>query len=127
MCAVPLQALIDVYKAMPSKPKIHIMSPPPLYRDGVYGMLQTAINTDLQRLVPEVAAANGLDAPIDLYGLFQGECPISYGTPGVAANATDVFCDWIGHDGTDACHPNNEGYGRIAELVWQIIKRSETE
>ena len=88
-------------------------------------MLQTAINTDLPRLVPKVAAANGLDEPIDLFGLFQGECPIKYGTPGVAPNGTDVVCDWVGANGADGCHPNNEGYGRIAELVWQLIKRSD--
>ena len=118
------RALIEVFTGMPSKPAVHIMSPPPLYRDGVYGMLQSAINSDLQTLVPKIAKDNNLDAPVDLFALFEGECPIKYGTPGIASNATDVPCDWIGAGGKDGCHPNNEGYGRLAELVWQIIKRS---
>ena len=86
--------------------------------------MQVAVNSDLQRLVPKVAKDNGLAPPIDLFGLFQGECPIASGTPGHAPNATDVVCDWVGANGADGCHPNNEGYGRLAELVWQLITRS---
>lgn len=36
-------ALISVFKRMPSKPAIFLMRPPPLYRDGVYGMLQVRL------------------------------------------------------------------------------------
>jgi lysophospholipase L1-like esterase len=37
--------MLASFKSMPSKPKVFVMVPPPLYRDGVYGMNQTVINT----------------------------------------------------------------------------------
>ena len=51
------------------------MRPPPLYRDGVYGMEQTAINTDLQALVPQVARENNLGDAIDLFKVDNGFYP----------------------------------------------------
>ena len=114
-------ALIAVFRRLPSRPRILLMTPPPLYRDGRYDMMQTAINTDLPRLVPRVAAANGLAPPIDLFGAFERHCPVAAGTPGHAPNASDVPCDWIGCGGVDACHPDNVGYGVIARAVRDAI------
>ena len=63
---------------------------------------------------------------IDVYSLFQRQCPVVGGTPGHPPNATDVPCDWIGWCsgvnsteclGIDGCHPNDVGYAKIAELV----------
>ena len=114
-------ALIDVFKSMPSQPTLLLMTPPPLYRDGRYGMLQYVINTELPRLVPAAAAAKGLDAPIDLFSMYERHCPILSGTPGHPPNATDLPCDWIGCGGVDACHPDNAGYGQIARVVREAI------
>ena len=114
-------SLINIFKSLASSPRIHIMTPLPLYKDGRYGMLQTAINTDLPRLVPAVATANALPPPIDLFALFQKHCPIRSGTPGHPPNATDQPCDWIGCGGVDACHPNNEGYSQLAAAVMAVV------
>ena len=115
------QAMINVFEAMPSKPRVRIMVPPPLYQDGVYGMMQTVINTDLPQLVPRIAADGGLAEPIDLFALFQRHCPVRAGTAGYPPNATDVPCDWIGSGGVDACHPDNVGYGMVAKAVRDAI------
>jgi len=115
-------ALIGVFSAMASKPHVLIMTPPPLYKDLRYNMLQTAINTDLPRLVPKVATDNHLAPPIDLFDVFQGHCPVVGGTPGHPSNATDTPCDWIGCGGVDACHPSNVGYAQVAKAVHDAIR-----
>ena len=113
--------LIEAFNQMASNPTILIMTPPPLYRDGRYGMLQTAINSDLPRLVPTVAKTARLAPPVDLFGLYEAHCPIASGTPGHAPNATDEPCSWIGCGGVDACHPDNVGYGKVAAAVRDAI------
>ena len=93
--------------------------PPPLYQDGAYGMNQTVINTlfpgDGAAGVKTLAKASGLDAPIDLFSLWEGHCPVLGGTPGHPNNKTHVLCDWIATG--DACHPSNEGYTQLAKAV----------
>jgi len=117
--------MIASFAAMKSKPKIYLMVPPPLYRDGTYGMNQTVINT-LFPAVDGPAAVRTIDKellqpPIDLYSLFQAHCPVSGGTPGHAPNKSLVVCDWIARGGTDACHPDDLGYGKIAQAVREAI------
>merc|ERR1719498_1847016 len=111
---------------MRSKPQIYLMIPPPLYQDGRYGMNQTVINTLFPTAsgaasVRQLAKEMNLTAPIDLFTVFQDHCPVSGGTPGHAANTTVVLCDWIAGGGHDACHPNDTGYGKIAEAVKAAI------
>lgn len=118
--------MVASFGAMPSKPNILLMVPPPLYRDGTYGMNQTVINTLFPATagpaaVRTLAKAAGLPEPIDLFSLFEGHCPVSGGTPGHPENKTLVTCDWIARGGTDACHPNDTGYGKIAEAVKAAI------
>jgi lysophospholipase L1-like esterase len=115
------KALIEIFKAMPSKPEVHIAIPPPLYRDGVYGMLQEVVNTELPKLIPTIARDNGLAAPVDVFSLFQTHCPVTAGTPGHPPNSTDVVCDWIGSGGRDACHPDDYGYLQLAKAVRAAI------
>ena len=38
-------AMAKSFLQMPSKPKLCVMMPPPLYKDGVYDMNQSVINT----------------------------------------------------------------------------------
>ena len=119
-------AMLASFAALPSKPKIHIMVPPPLYYDGCYGMNQTVINSVFPLEVPAIARANGLTAPpIDLFTLFQGGCPVVGGTPGHPNNATDVYCDWVGSGGRDGCHPDNTGYGKVAQTVQAALLADE--
>jgi len=114
-------AMVASFQAMASKPVVYIMVPPPLYKDGRYGMNQTVINSifpgDSPAGIRSIAKAAGLPAPIDLYSLFQSHCPVVGGTPGHAANSTDTYCDWVGSGGRDGCHPDNTGYRQIAAAV----------
>ena len=124
------QAMAKSFLGMPSKPKVFVMVPPPLYRDGTYGMNQTVINTLFPGGGPAgvrtIAAALKLPASqvIDIYSLMQQHCPVVGGTPGHAQNSTDVYCDWIGSGGKDACHPNDIGYGQLAAAVRRAIAGS---
>jgi len=126
---VDYKAMIDTFKNLSSQPKIYLMVPPPLYEDGAYDMNQTAINSvfpgDGPAGVRTLAKASGLDAPIDLFSLWEGHCPISGGTPGHPANKTHVPCDWIAKG--DACHPSNEGYGKLAAAVAAKITNAPSE
>ena len=74
-----------------------------------------------------IAAKAGLPPPIDLFFLFEKHCPVTGGTPGHAANDTDVNCDWVGSGGTDGCHPNDIGYGQVAALVAAAITQQPPE
>lgn len=123
---VDYAAMVKSFQAMSSKPNIYLMVPPPLYQDSRYGMNQTVINTLFPSAsgaasVRQLATDLKLVAPIDLYTLFQGHCPVVGGTPGHPENKTDVPCDWIAGGGRDACHPNNDGYGMVAAAVKAAI------
>ena len=102
------------------------MVPPPLYRDGVYGMNQTVINSILpgngSRSIRAIAAKAGLRKPIDLFDLFRLHCPIVAGTPGHSPNSSDAACDWIGSGGMDGCHPDDVGYGQVAKAVAVAVR-----
>lgn len=112
-----------MFQALPSKPTVHIMVPPPLYMDGRYGMNQTVINTLFPELVPEIAKKSNLALPVDLYSMYQKLCPVLPGTPGHAPNTTDVYCSIVGSGGKDGCHPNDVGYGLIAAAVKDAISK----
>lgn len=117
--------MLNAFAAMPSKPVILIMVPPPLYKDGRYGMNQTVINSIFPSStsygIREIAKTARLSPPIDVYSLFQKHCPVVAGTPGYPPNATDQQCDWIGSGGSDGCHPSDEGYKQIASAVKDAI------
>jgi lysophospholipase L1-like esterase len=53
-------------------PLIAIMTPPPLWKDGAYGMDQSVLNDVMPRLVPQIAHQAGLPAPIDIFTLLGG-------------------------------------------------------
>jgi len=60
-------AFIAAFAALASTPSILINIPPPLYRDGVYNMNATVINQQLPTIVWEIAFANRLDAPVNVF------------------------------------------------------------
>ena len=82
-------------------------------------MNQTVINLlfpgDGPAGVKTLAKASGLDAPINLFSLWEGHCPVLGGTPGHPRSKTHVPCDWIAAG--DACYLLNEGYTKLAEAV----------
>jgi hypothetical protein len=70
--------MVSILSRQPAAPGVYVMSPPPLYKDGVYAMNQarvrnsskpycpplthampqTVINTVLRRILPQVVAAS---------------------------------------------------------------------
>ena len=121
--------MLNTFAAMPSKPVVLTMVPPPLYMDGRYGMSQTVINDifpgNTGASVRAIAKAAGLSPPIDIYSLFQKHCPVVAGTPGHPANATDQPCDWIGSGGRDGCHPSDRGYEQVAAAAKAAIDTAD--
>jgi len=68
--------MINVFKSLPSRPQVHIMIPPPLYKDGQYDMNQTVINSffpgaSLPGSIRAIAQKAELPPPIDLFDVFQ--------------------------------------------------------
>ena len=97
-----LRALIDHFAELPSKPRIWICHPVPMY-----GLLRHLNNRTLQReLIPVIdRIAEEKDVPvIDLYSALDG--------------APEHFPDGV--------HPNAEGAKRIAHAVWLAV-RDEVE
>uniref|UniRef100_A0A7S0BBQ9 SGNH hydrolase-type esterase domain-containing protein n=1 Tax=Pyrodinium bahamense TaxID=73915 RepID=A0A7S0BBQ9_9DINO len=101
--------LVGAFTKLSSHPKVYLMLPPPLYKQGVYSMNATVVNEAIPSLIQEVAIANGLPPPVDVFGTFKEHCPPSL----------SMSCDWISLDG---CHPNDVGYWHIAETVGAAIK-----
>jgi lysophospholipase L1-like esterase len=106
-------------------PKIYIMIPPPLFRQGAYGMNQTAINAVLPRLVPAFMEAPSQMAPplaglIDVFDALGGKT-LSHLTPqGCTINGTAqpaACADFCDDQSCDQCHPNDVGYALLAKTV----------
>lgn len=94
-------ALIQRYKALPSSPRVVLVVPPPLLKDGKYGLHQNVINSILPKLVHQVAYANNISQVVDAFQMYVDHCPLwSHGV-----------CDWTSIDGT---HPSDPGYTYIA-------------
>lgn len=53
-------------------PLITLMTPPPLWKDGAYGMSNVVINDKLSSIVPALASLASLPAPIDIFGTLGG-------------------------------------------------------
>jgi len=97
-------SMLTILKALPNKPTVYAMIPPPLYRH-IYGMNQTVINSIFPVLLPKINSENHLPH-----------------------HAIDIFNAMGGHDLTDptwfadGCHPNNYGYTQLATAVSKVIK-----
>merc|ERR1719183_1637137 len=50
----------NIFKNLDSKPDLHIMIPPPLYKDNAYRMNQTVINDVFPKLIPQLGKELGL-------------------------------------------------------------------
>lgn len=101
-----------------SPPDVYLMVPPPLMKNGVYGMQQTVINQVLPAIVPAINGANKVpNAPIDIYTAEGGHETIPAGgctlkTQGVGGCGN--FCD---PQSCDQCHPDDVGYHLMARTV----------
>ena len=86
---------------MKTNPRIYVMIPPPLYKDGAFSMTADVINNKLPAMITEIAKNMGLEsnAIINQYEVGGG----------AAMTKPQLFAD--------GCHPNDEGYFAMAEAV----------
>ena len=112
-------SMIKVVRKL-GNPKIYTMIPPPLMKQGIYGMNQTVINDILPVLIPKINEKNGLPhLSIDIFDALGGADKSSFPKGGCTLNDSKIadcssFCD---KQSCDQCHPNNNGYKRLAAAV----------
>lgn len=94
-----LKALIEVYRNLPNHPTVYVLTSPTAFNNGNYNIVPSNVDT-IAGLQREVAAE--VNAPlIDMHTL--------------TANMGSYFSDNI--------HPNQAGYARLAQLVYnELIK-----
>ncbi|CDN32889.1 Sialic acid-specific 9-O-acetylesterase [Mucinivorans hirudinis] len=101
------QALIDTYRALPSKPRIILMNPVVCYLtegqfEGANPVYENQIIPDIETLAYE----NGLEV-IDLYHLFSNE--------------------WREHLMPDKLHPSSLGASMMAERIASVVEHPTTD
>lgn len=53
-------------------PLVTVMTPPPLWKDGAYGMSNVVLNDLMPKLVPRIASLANLAPPIDVFSALGG-------------------------------------------------------
>ena len=127
--AADYKALIDVVRnfgTTPAGPKIYLLIPPPLMKNGSIGANQTVINSLYPRLVPLIAKAH--DAVAGTIDVFKGmggvtDWSAQFPRKGCARhNSTWAPCQWwCDQQSCDQCHPNNAGYHQLASVVFSEL------
>lgn len=97
--AVDLAALVDHFQALPSRPKIWLCKPVPVYKDR-WGITEKVVKGEVIPLLEGVAKKKKLPV-IDLYKALSG--------------AREHFPDGV--------HPNVKGAEILARAVYKAIKR----
>ena len=111
-------------------PKLAVMTPPPLWKDGAYGMNQSVLNDVTPHVVPKIAATAAIPAPIDVYSALGGTSdwrktyPADGCTPANKSQpaACALFC--ATGESCDACHPDDDGYLVLAQTVFDWLESS---
>jgi len=107
-------------------PKIWLMTPPPLMKNGAYNMNQSVINELLPKIIPSFMSVPDLGAPpiaghVDIFGALGGRALAGLSPSGCLVNTTTPscckrFCD---AQSCDQCHPNDDGYALLAKTVYE--------
>lgn len=117
------KSMIELIKTLgttPAGPKIYVMIPVPLFQQGAYGMNETVINGVYPKLVPLIQKDNaGVLGPIDLYSQMGGVSDWQAKFPkSCSLDSTFAPCKlWCDKQSCDQCHPNDDGYHKLAELI----------
>lgn len=95
--------LCETFESLPSKPKIYLCLPIPIYPNTTWPHQPKVLAEQIIPLIKKVAAAKGYPV-IDLYSALSGheEC----------------------YPETDKLHPNDAGHKLIAETIFPILKQS---
>jgi len=96
--------MIRKFKALPTKPKVYAMVPPPLYPPQPYDMNQTVINQIFPQMIPTIVQQGGADGIIDVFNALGG---VNLSQPGITC---------------DGCHPVEKGCREIAAVIAQKLK-----
>jgi lysophospholipase L1-like esterase len=110
--------MIDALLALPSKPKVYIATPPPLYH-ATYTMNQSAVGVIIPQILKEIATMKGV-------GFIDMITPLG-GWPALSRpdfflpNSTNGGCDTPGKCKGDGCHPDDAGHNAIARVVAGVI------
>jgi len=104
-----LLSMVAILKAQPQKPKVYLLSPPPVYSSG-WGINQTVVNKILPVFDAALASATEGGVPVPVFEALGG------------ANLTHP--EWT----CDGVHPNDGGYEEIGNVVsWWILKGEREE
>lgn len=97
-----LRALAESYLALPSKPQVYLMTPPPLFEVGGRVMWQLRKDIAAQEICPAIRRlSREMNLPcIDLYRVFSGK--------------KELFSDGV--------HPNRKGSLLLAQTVERAIR-----
>lgn len=98
--------MVSKLRDQPAKPRVFLVVPPPLYPTSFNFMNSTVVNTLLPQLIPRVAAESGA---IVIDGVFEA-------MGGSALAKPQLICD--------GCHPNDDGYVVIADVIFKAISSS---
>ena len=97
--------MIALFAALPSKPKIFLAVPPPLYPPFPYNMNATVINTIFPKLIRQLTTETVAESTvIDVYSAFR-----SLGTTG----QTCISCD--------GCHPHGNRAYRVVAAAFAAV------
>lgn len=102
--------MVSILHRQTAAPKVFVLSPPPLYKDGVYNMNQTVINTVLRHILPQVVHASPAQPVIiDVFEALGGQ----------SLSQPNITCD--------GCHPNDDGYNEIALAIYNVLMGDRKE
>ena len=110
--------LIATLKALPSKPAVWALVPPPLFPYDVdqygpaafaFNMTPGALNTEIPQKLPAFARAHGADNVVDLFALLGGHNATLLNT----THGGDTTCDGI--------HPQDASLTKIATLLKEQV------
>eukprot|EP00049_Salpingoeca_infusionum_P012146 m.219161 g.219161 ORF g.219161 m.219161 type:complete len:231 (+) comp15109_c1_seq1:75-767(+) len=103
---VDYNRMISIFKALPSKPKVFVAVPPPLYPPDPYDMMPTVINGVFPTLLREIASVNQLGPVIDTFSALGG----------ASLSQPNITCD--------GCHPVDKGYAEMAKVFASAIQNA---
>jgi len=118
------KSMIDLVKTLGTTsagPKIYAQIPPPLMAKYSIGANQTVINTVYPKLVSLIQKANKVLGPIDVFTGMGGVTDWATKFPASCTlDTAKTFAPcawWCDKQSCDQCHPNNDGYTKMASIV----------
>mmetsp|Transcript_24202 Transcript_24202/g.63195 ORF Transcript_24202/g.63195 Transcript_24202/m.63195 type:complete len:415 (-) Transcript_24202:150-1394(-) len=119
-------SMIDLIKTLgrtPAGPKIFTAIPPPLMQLDSIGANQVVINSVYPKLIPMINTAAKVDtAVIDVFAAMGGTSDWNQTFPKsctLSTAKTYTPCAWwCDEQSCDQCHPNNDGYTRLASAMF---------